>query len=172
MVFVRGKEIDSPVGRLYICAIDGHLCYVHYVEQFEARKQVEERLKKWVPSYQFSDDRCSCLVEAEKQIAAYFRGELRTFDLPLRMLGTDFQKEVWRALQTIPFGQTYTYRQIAEKVGRPNAVRAVGGANNRNPLAIIVPCHRVIGTNGQLVGYRGGLHRKELLLAHEKKVMT
>ncbi len=107
------------------------------------------------------------LVEASRQLQAYFRGELREFDLPLEIVGTEFQVAVWRQLLTIPFGETRSYLQIAEAVARPPAVRAVGAANGANPIAIVVPCHRVIGASGKLVGYGGGLPLKKRLLALE-----
>ena len=102
--------------------------------------------------------------EAATQIQQYLAGKRRTFDLPLAPEGTAFQQSVWKALREIPYGQTWTYRQLAEAVGNPKAYRAVGGANNRNPLPIIVPCHRVIGADGSLVGYASGTHIKRFLL--------
>jgi methylated-DNA-[protein]-cysteine S-methyltransferase len=107
------------------------------------------------------------LVEAERQLGEYFAGTRSRFDLKLDFNGTDFQKLVWNALLTIPFGQTRSYRQIARQIGRPAAVRAVGAANGRNPISIIAPCHRVIGANGALTGFAGGLQVKERLLALE-----
>ena len=108
------------------------------------------------------------IKEACRQLSEYLKGERKTFDLPLNPKGTNFQKCVWRALCDIPYGETRTYKQIAEAIGNPKAVRAVGMANNRNPITIIVPCHRVIGANGKLVGYGGGLEMKEFLLRLEK----
>lgn len=107
------------------------------------------------------------LDEAVRQLQAYFRGELREFQLPLDFEGTDFQKRVWRQLQTIPYGQTRSYSQMAISIGSPEAVRAVGAANGANPIAIVVPCHRVIGASGKLVGYGGGLPLKKRLLELE-----
>jgi methylated-DNA-[protein]-cysteine S-methyltransferase len=107
------------------------------------------------------------LLEAKCQLEAYFHGDLREFQLPLDFEGTDFQKRVWRQLQTIPYGQTRSYSQIAQAIGSPQAIRAVGAANGANPIAIVVPCHRVIGANGKLVGYGGGLPLKKKLLELE-----
>ena len=107
------------------------------------------------------------LREAIRQLTGYFSGELRTFDLPIRLRGASFQLAVWRELLRIPFGEVRTYKQIAEAVGNPKAARAVGAANGRNPIAIIVPCHRVIASDGNLGGYAGGLWRKAWLLRHE-----
>jgi methylated-DNA-[protein]-cysteine S-methyltransferase len=102
--------------------------------------------------------------ETIRQLQDYFAGDLKSFDVPLEIVGTDFQQRVWRALRTIPYGQTRSYSQIAAQIGAPRAVRAVGAANGRNPIPIIVPCHRVIGASGSLVGFGGGLEWKRLLL--------
>ena len=107
------------------------------------------------------------LEETEKQLESYFKGELQKFDLPVKLSGTDFQERVWKALQNIPYGQTRSYKQLAEAIDNKKASRAVGGANNKNPLPIIVPCHRVVGSSGDLVGYGLGLDIKKQLLALE-----
>jgi methylated-DNA-[protein]-cysteine S-methyltransferase len=112
------------------------------------------------------------LVETGRQLRAYFAGERTEFDLPLDMAGSDFQKRVWAQLLAIPFGQTRTYGEIARAIGSPNAVRAVGAANGRNPLSIVAPCHRVIGSNGTLTGFAGGLEAKRYLLAHEGRELA
>lgn len=106
--------------------------------------------------------------EIQKQLTEYENGKRKVFELPLHLKGTDFQKQVWNALLEIPYGETRSYQEIAIHIGKPKALRAVGGACNRNPIGIIVPCHRVIGKNGSLTGYAGGLSYKELLLKHEK----
>lgn len=110
----------------------------------------------------------SIIKEAFKQLSEYFEGIRQDFDLPLNPKGTDFQKKIWCELTKIPYGETKSYKQIAESVGTPKACRAVGAANNKNPISIVIPCHRVIGSNGNLVGYGGGLHRKEFLLNLEQ----
>jgi methylated-DNA-[protein]-cysteine S-methyltransferase len=107
------------------------------------------------------------LVETERQLKQYFAGERTEFDIPIHFRGTAFQKEVWNALLQIPYGETRTYSEIAEEIGKPKAVRAVGAANGRNPISIIAPCHRVIGASGALTGFAGGLDRKETLLVLE-----
>ena len=112
----------------------------------------------------------SLTKEAYTQLSEYLKGKRKTFDLPFKMRGTQFQLQVWNALLDIPYGETRSYKQIAEAIGNPKAVRAVGMANNRNPLLIIVPCHRVIGKNGSLVGYGEGLEMKEFLLRLEKSL--
>ena len=109
--------------------------------------------------------------EAYRQLSEYLLGERKRFDLPLNPQGTVFQQQVWKALCDIPYGETRSYKQIAEAIGNPKAVRAVGMANNRNPLLIVVPCHRVIGANGKLVGYGAGIEKKEFLLKLEKSLL-
>lgn len=113
----------------------------------------------------------TCLRECFRQLDEYFSGGRQQFALPLKPQGTDFQKAVWNELSKIPYGQTVTYMHVAKALGNPNAVRAVGAANGRNPIPIIVPCHRVIGSNGDLIGFGGGIWRKEFLLRHEKVVL-
>ena len=111
------------------------------------------------------------LKMAAEQLKEYFEGKRTDFNLPLSPAGTEFQLKVWKALQTIPYGETRSYRQVAEIIKKPKACRAVGMANNRNPIAIIIPCHRVIGSNGNLVGYGGGLDLKQQLLDLEKQIL-
>ncbi|MBP3670306.1 MAG: methylated-DNA--[protein]-cysteine S-methyltransferase [Bacteroides sp.] len=117
--------------------------------------------------YEGIEQETALIKEAYRQLSEYLKGERKAFDLPLNPKGTDFQKRVWRALCDIPYGETRSYKQIAEAIGNPKAVRAVGMANNRNPITIVVPCHRVIGADGKLVGYGGGLEMKEFLLRLE-----
>ncbi|PHV69356.1 cysteine methyltransferase [Sporanaerobium hydrogeniformans] len=111
---------------------------------------------------------CALNDRAALELEQYFKGQLKTFNLPLKPIGTPFQRQVWEALSAIPYGETRSYKQIAEAVGNSKASRAVGMANNRNPIAIIIPCHRVIGSNGKMIGYAGGLDIKECLLALEQ----
>ena len=116
------------------------------------------------------DDAHPLLVEADSQLRRYFAGELREFSLPLEFVGTEFQKSVWRELTAIPFGETRSYRDIATRIGNPKAVRAVGAANGKNPISIVAPCHRVIGSNGTLTGFAGGMKAKSYLLNLERGV--
>jgi methylated-DNA-[protein]-cysteine S-methyltransferase len=111
------------------------------------------------------------LRAARQQLEAYFAGDLRAFDLPLAAAGTSFQREVWAQLVRIPYGGVWSYGELARRVGRPSAARAVGGANGRNPISIVVPCHRVVGTDGSLTGFGGGIECKRRLLAHERQVL-
>ena len=113
---------------------------------------------------------CDVLDEAARQLEAYFAGDLRRFDLPLDLVGTEFQVAAWLALADVAFGTTVSYGEQARRLGRPSAVRAVGAANGRNPLPIVLPCHRIVGADGSLVGFGGGLPRKRLLLEHEARL--
>lgn len=148
--------MDSPIGELTLTADGGLLTGVHMHEQRHLPK---------VPAGSQRDD--VGLAHVVAQLEAYFAGELADFELPMRMQGTEFQQRVWASLCEIPYGETISYGELARWVGNPKASRAVGLANGRNPVAIIVPCHRVIGANGSLTGYGGGLDRKVWLLEHE-----
>jgi methylated-DNA-[protein]-cysteine S-methyltransferase len=156
MPAMQFRTMDSPVGPLTLAGKDGRLMHLRMVDQtYEPSRNSWER-----------DD--TAFPEAVEQLAAYFAGERREFDLELDLVGTDFQRRVWKALLTIPYGQTRSYGRIAEQIGSPGASRAVGLANGHNPIGIIVPCHRVIGANGGLTGYGGGLDRKRALLELER----
>jgi methylated-DNA-[protein]-cysteine S-methyltransferase len=152
------KTISSPVGPLRLYADDRGLIAILF--QNESPDDFNVSLANEKPDH-------PVLRETERQLQAYFAGKLKTFSLPLDARGTDFQQQVWDALQTIPYGETRSYAQIARQIGRPKATRAVGAANGRNPLPIVVPCHRVIGANGTLTGFSGGLTAKTRLLALE-----
>jgi methylated-DNA-[protein]-cysteine S-methyltransferase len=153
------KTIPSPVGRLTLVASDAGLAAVLW----------ENDSPKRVPlAVTGKDAKHPVLREAERQLKEYFAGKRTSFDLPLDFHGTDFQKRVWKALLKIPFGETRSYAQIARALGKPTAMRAVGAANGRNPISIIAPCHRVIGKDGQLTGFAGGLKAKAHLLALEQ----
>jgi methylated-DNA-[protein]-cysteine S-methyltransferase len=152
------KLIESPIGRLKLVATDDGLAAVLWENEraHRVRLNIEAR-----------DERHPVLVETERQLSEYFTGRRKTFTLTLDMAGTPFQRKVWDALRTIPFGETRSYGQIARQIGSPNAVRAVGAANGRNPVSIVTPCHRVIGSTGKLTGFAGGLDVKARLLALE-----
>ncbi|MFJ4832989.1 methylated-DNA--[protein]-cysteine S-methyltransferase [Streptomyces sp. NPDC088747] len=153
----RHTVIDSPYGPLTLVADEGALCGLYMVGQ--RHRPAEE-------SFGARDDD-ALLDEVTDQLAAYFAGELKEFDLPLRLDGTPFQQGVWEQLRRIPYGETRSYGELAEVLGNVGASRAVGLANGKNPIGIIVPCHRVVGANGSLTGYGGGLDRKQRLLDFE-----
>jgi methylated-DNA-[protein]-cysteine S-methyltransferase len=149
--------MESPTGRLLLAADDAGLRHILFRDgRDEAR-----------PDATWRED-ARPLAETIRQLRAWFAGELRDFDLPLAPEGTAFQKRVWRELCNIPYGETISYGELARRIGSPNASRAVGLANGANPIPVVIPCHRVIGSNGKLTGYGGGLPRKEWLLAFER----
>ncbi|RYL93108.1 methylated-DNA--[protein]-cysteine S-methyltransferase [Sporolactobacillus sp. THM7-4] len=164
-------ELTTPIGPLTLAVYDQQLCHI----DFGALRETREALTAWTrrqglpAGLRESADACR---QAADQIRRYFARERKTFDLPLFMKGTPFQKEVWAYLQTIPYGKTCSYKDVAIGIGRPKAVRAVGAANNRNPIPIVVPCHRVVGRDGSLVGYGGGLDKKKWLLGMEKETFS
>ena len=143
------RTVETPVGRLLLCADEAGLVEI----RFGARE--------------IRTDETEILLRAERELREYFAGERRGFDVPLHPSGTAFQTRVWNGLRAIPYGKTVTYGELARRIGQPNAARAVGMANHANPLPIIVPCHRVIGADGRLTGYAGGLEIKRKLLELE-----
>lgn len=149
--------VDSPVGPLHLVATGGVLSGLYLDEQ---------RHRPDPAAFGPRDD--GPFGEVVGQLEAYFGGERTAFDLPLHLDGTDFQRRVWTALREVPYGRTWSYGQLAAHIGAPGASRAVGLANGRNPIAIVVPCHRVVGADGTLTGYGGGLARKQLLLDLER----
>ena len=151
--------IDSPVGPLTLVAVNGVLAGLYMTEQ----RHLPDRAR-------FGEPDPAPFGDVITQLTEYFAGRRRQFDLPLHMEGTDFQRRVWAELREIPYGETISYGELARRIGQPGAARAVGLANGRNPISIIVPCHRVIGAGGGLTGYGGGLERKQLLLALEQRV--
>jgi len=151
---VSTLTMPSPVGPLVLCAGARGLAAVHLVGT-------------GAPPAGPEGDASPLLLAARRELEEYFAGTRRRFDVPLDAGGTTFQREVWAALREIPYGETWSYRRVAVALGRPTATRAVGAANGQNPVAIIVPCHRVIGADGSLTGYAGGLAIKRWLLAHE-----
>ncbi len=152
---LKSRTVDSPVGSLTLVASDSGLVAVLWANEREGRVPFNERVEP-------SDH--PLLDSAEQQLREYFKGERTRFDLPLDLRGTPFQREVWQALLAIPFGERKTYGQIASQLGKPHATRAVGAANGRNPVSIIVPCHRVVGSSGTLTGFAGGMIAKAYLL--------
>ncbi|MCL2131803.1 MAG: methylated-DNA--[protein]-cysteine S-methyltransferase [Lentimicrobiaceae bacterium] len=143
---------QTPLGEIWIVEDEGCIVKIKYKIDFQGMEKKETDLIKK-----------TCL-----QLAEYFAGKRKNFDIPIKLTGTTFQQRVWAALQTIPYGEVWSYKRLAETVGSPKGYRAVGMANNRNPISIIVPCHRVVGINGDLVGYAGGIDKKSRLLNIEQ----
>jgi methylated-DNA-[protein]-cysteine S-methyltransferase len=161
MTSVITTSIDSPLGVLTLTARDGYLTGLSMSDQRHAPAPVPDAMR---------DD--AWFAEVTGQLRSYFAGGLTRFDVPLSIEGTEFQRRVWTHLREIPYGETISYGELARRVGNANASRAVGLANGRNPIAVIVPCHRVIGADGSLTGYGGGLDRKTWLLDHESAVLA
>jgi methylated-DNA-[protein]-cysteine S-methyltransferase len=155
--------VESPVGPLTLVAAGGVLAGLYMTEQ----RHLPPREAFGEPA---EDPGGPPFAEAARQLREYFAGARTAFDLGLALNGTAFQRRVWTALQDIPYGQTVSYGQLADRLGQPSASRAVGLANGKNPVGIIVPCHRVVGAAGGLTGYGGGIERKRFLLAHEQRV--
>jgi methylated-DNA-[protein]-cysteine S-methyltransferase len=153
------KMIHSPVGNLKLVASDKGLVAVLWQNEKPTRVPLNELVE---------DATHPILLDTERELGEYFAGKRKTFSVPLDMRGTSFQKNVWHALLAIPFGETRSYGQLAKQLGNPQAMRAVGAANGRNPISIIVPCHRVIGSSGKLTGFAGGLETKARLLNLEE----
>ncbi len=152
--------VYSPVGPLTLAGVGTTLMHLRMADQSH-----EPDRSGWEPA---GDDAFGYVVD---QLEAYFAGSLTEFDIDLGLVGTEFQRRVWAALQTIPYGETRSYGEIAEQIGSPGASRAVGSANGRNPVGIVVPCHRVIGAGGAVLGYAGGVDRKSTLLALERRTV-
>jgi len=148
--------LDTPIGELLLAGEEGGLAMIGFPKGSMRRDPESDWIYNEKP-----------LAEARRQLQEYFAGTRKTFDLPLRLTGTEFQVSVLEALQKIPYGETVSYGEIARRIGRPKAMRAVGAANGRNPIPIVVPCHRVIGSSGDLTGFGGGLDTKEALLRLE-----
>lgn len=154
----RHEVVPTPIGPVTLIA-DGDELIAVYMEVHKYAPDPDE--------YGVRVESDPVLDEAARQLTEYFASERTEFDLPLRPIGTEFQRRVWQALRDIPFGQTWSYGELAEHIGSPTASRAVGLANGRNPISIVIPCHRVIGANGSMTGYGGGIERKRWLLSHE-----
>lgn len=151
--------IDSPVGKLTLVATDAALCELSWGGDPNDRSLAPAATP--MPSH-------PVLTQAVRELREYFSGARRSFDVPVETAGTDFQQEAWVALREIPYGETISYGEQARRIGRPKAVRAIGGANGKNPVGIIVPCHRVVGADGSLTGFGGGMAAKSWLLDHER----
>jgi methylated-DNA-[protein]-cysteine S-methyltransferase len=153
MTALLSLRMTSPIGVLTLVADATHLHEIHFPQERHPSKRPYPR-----------EGENEVLHETRRQLDTYFSGRLQVFNLPLQANGTDFQREVWAMLAQIPFGKTWSYSELARHIGKPDAVRAVGAANGRNPIPIVLPCHRVIGANGSLTGFGGGLPTKQFLL--------
>ena len=159
------KKIESPVGALNVAATEDGICWLDFADKSTADKHFKSFVKKLKAS--IAQNNNLHINELETQLKEYFEGKRKEFTIPLIIVGTPFQKKVWAALQDIPYGATRSYKEQSTAIGMPKAVRAVANANGRNPISIVIPCHRVIGSNGTLTGYGGGLWRKKFLLELE-----
>jgi methylated-DNA-[protein]-cysteine S-methyltransferase len=161
-VTIYSTHFDSPVGTLLALAKAVDQCEAIVALHMVGGKHVPAQNEAWIDS-----PTLPVFLQLRQELAEYFAGKRRSFSVALAPEGTDFQRSVWTALTKVPYGQTRTYGEQAAAIGNPKAVRAVGAANGRNPIGIVIPCHRVIGSNGTLTGYAGGLHNKEFLLKLE-----
>jgi methylated-DNA-[protein]-cysteine S-methyltransferase len=160
----------SPVGELILGVFDDELCLCDWRYR-KTRSSIDKRIQKDLRAT-YLEQSHPLIDETIHQLEAYFRQERKVFDLPLRLVGSDFQKQIWQALMSVPYGQTSTYKQLASHIDNPDAVRAVANANGANALSIIVPCHRIVGSDGSLVGYAGGIKAKQWLLELEQGVLA
>ncbi|WP_416149060.1 methylated-DNA--[protein]-cysteine S-methyltransferase [Salipaludibacillus sp. HK11] len=166
--FIYYTEMDSPIGDITLATSDQGICFIEFGSVKSACSSMDRKLRRLQLKGELKEDNTAVsLIDARQQLKEYFAAEREYFDLPLDLIGTKFQELVWNQIAKIPYGVTKSYKQIATEIGAPKAVRAIGGANNKNPVPIIVPCHRVIGSNGSMVGYGGGLEKKEILLKLE-----
>ena len=159
------KKYVSPCGTLILGSFDGKLCLCDWADG-RRRATTDQRLQR-ILNANFVEGSSDVIEKAQQQLNEYFLNQRREFDIPLLFVGTDFQKKVWNELLKIPYGTAISYGELAKRIGMPNAVRAVANANAVNAISIIAPCHRVIGSNGSLTGYGGGLERKRFLLELE-----
>jgi methylated-DNA-[protein]-cysteine S-methyltransferase len=166
MKFINIQYCKTKIGELILGSFEGKLCLLDFRYR-KMRKTVDERIKKGLNA-KFAENNTEIIEKTLAELDEYFHGNRKEFDVPLKMVGTDFQKRVWEALLRVPFGTTSTYLQLAKNIKNEKAVRAVAAANGANSMSIIIPCHRIIGSNGKLVGYAGGLPIKKQLLKLEQ----
>ena len=160
------SRLTTPLGPMFVCATEQGVCLLEFVDRRMLETEFRDLQRLLKASIIVGENRH--IDQAKKELAEYFDGQRKTFDVSLHTPGTDFQNTVWQALHVIPFGETSTYQRQAERIDKPKAIRAVASANGFNRISIMVPCHRVIGKNGKLVGYGGGLERKRWLIEHEQ----
>lgn len=169
MEIIYKKTIQTPLGEMAACAIEQGICLLEFTDRKNFEKQFVSLSKALKAEIEEGNHRY--FIQLEEELKEYFDGKRETFDVPLYITGTPFQERVWQLLREIPMGETRTYKQQSEFLGNPKAIRAVGTANGINKIAILIPCHRVIGSNGELVGYAGGIWRKQKLLELEKAIL-
>jgi methylated-DNA-[protein]-cysteine S-methyltransferase len=162
---IKTEYFKTPFGELILGDYDNTLCLCDWRHR-KMRDSIDSRIKKHLKS-QFVEKKSSLLQDAKLQLNQYFKGDRTEFDIPLLLSGTEFQKKVWKALQQIPYGKTMTYSKLSAEIGDLKAIRAIASANGANAIAIIVPCHRIIGSDGDMVGYAGGIEVKKKLLKLE-----
>lgn len=169
MEIIYQKTIQTPLGEMIACAVDQGICLLEFTD----RKNMEKQFKSLSKSLnaEIVEKEHLHFKQLEEELTEYFDGKRGHFEVPLFTTGTEFQEKVWQLLREIPIGETRTYKQQSEFLGNPKAIRAVGTANGINKIAILIPCHRVIGSNGELVGYAGGIWRKQKLLELEKAIL-
>ncbi|MBL7995680.1 methylated-DNA--[protein]-cysteine S-methyltransferase [bacterium] len=160
------KIIKSPIGDMVLGSVDDKICFLefHLPERYD---EMSDKIRK-VYDAELVEGTNNVIEQAEEQLQEYFTGKRKNFTVPLDLRGTEFELKIWDQLLKIPYGQVCSYGDIAKKINNPKSVRAVGGANHNNPIAIIVPCHRVVGKSGSLVGYGGGVEKKKFLIELEK----
>ncbi len=166
-MFIHKQIVKTKIGELIIASYDNHLCILDFNHR-KMRQTVDHRIQKSLATT-FVEKNSDVIKTTMQQLDEYLNVERQFFEIPMLMLGSDFQKKVWNALLAIPYGTTISYLQLAKNINHQKAVRPVASANGANAMAIVIPCHRVIGTNGELVGYGGGLTAKKQLLALEQK---
>lgn len=165
-VTMQVSRLQTPLGPMLAATTDQGLCLLEFIDEAKGEARLEQ--VRIAIGAVIVPGKSPIAETLARELAAYFAGRGRSFSIPLHLYGTDFQKQVWQGLQTIPYGQTRSYREQAVAIGRPRAVRAVAQANRANRIAIVIPCHRVIGADGHLVGYSAGLWRKQRLLELEQ----
>lgn len=169
MEIIHLKTIETPLGDMFACAVDEGICLLEFTDRKNMEKQFKS-LSKSLNAEIIEKDHHH-FIQLENELKEYFEGKREKFEIPLFITGTEFQGKVWQLLREIPMGEIRTYKQQSEKLGNLKAIRAVGTANGINKIAILIPCHRVIGSNGELVGYAGGIWRKQKLLELEKAIL-
>ncbi len=164
--FIHTSYFKTEIGELLIASFEGKICVLDFRYR-KMRAAVDKRIKK-ILNADFTEEEDDVIRETKKQVNGYLQGKRKKFDVPILMAGSDFQKQVWQALMAVPYGKTESYMELAKKIGNSKAVRAVAAANGANAISLIIPCHRIIESNGGLGGYGGGLPAKKKLLKLEK----